>query len=576
VNIVGCNDQERFDWLLFQNCLPQTLVIDFAACPGDSVLYNGVYIQAGSSMTFNFIGYLGCDSTIIAAVMPLPSDASSLELFACPNGTVSYNGVALTPGSQQDFILSNQFGCDSVVTVTVSLLAPDTTQLELFACPNGTVSYNGVALTPGSQQDFIFTNVLGCDSTVQVSVTALEVDSVALQLLACQGSTVDYNGVALAPGAQQAFTFINQAGCDSVVVVSVGQAPTQSVAKDTFACQGTSIVYNGQTVNAGQTSVFTLANQYGCDSVVILKVLALPPDQHYLNLNACLGSSVNYNGVALVPGAQRDFVFTNLAGCDSTVTVTVVPYPPANFALSTEETCWNVSDGSINVNNVQGGTPPFQYSLDGTSFSTDPFFDQLAGGEYTVFIQDGNGCLYQDIIEVPATPPMTVQVSDASVVCGASIELSPKVVSSTPVSWQWQDGSTSTTYLATLPGVYMFSVTNDCETIDQNITVSLLVDSLASEVFIPNAFSPNDDGINDCFRGFVKPDLQVLSYELKVFDRWGDMVFDTDQLDGCWDGRFKGKKMNPAVLVWYVRMRIVDCYGQEATLFKEGGVQLLR
>jgi CHU domain-containing protein len=73
-----------------------------------------------------------------------------------------------------------------------------------------------------------------------------------------------------------------------------------------------------------------------------------------------------------------------------------------------------------------------------------------------------------------------------------------------------------------------------------------------------------------------KPDVELLEYRLKIFDRWGGQVFETTDVDGCWDGRRKGELMDPAVFVWYMTYRAQNCDGEIIEVFKEGGVTLMR
>ena len=95
-------------------------------------------------------------------------------------------------------------------------------------------------------------------------------------------------------------------------------------------------------------------------------------------------------------------------------------------------------------------------------------------------------------------------------------------------------------------------------------------------VYIPNAFSPNDDGINDFFIAYTGPAGRLIK-RLKVFDRWGELVFDGvdltpgDEVAG-WDGTFKGKPMNPAVFAYCIEIEFID----EVVILFEGDLQLVK
>ena len=97
-----------------------------------------------------------------------------------------------------------------------------------------------------------------------------------------------------------------------------------------------------------------------------------------------------------------------------------------------------------------------------------------------------------------------------------------------------------------------------CSATDQ---VSIVVDKVR-DVYFPNAFSPNDDGINDLFFiGAGKSVSQITS--LQIFSRWGELVFDgknmspNDPLPG-WDGKFNGQKMDTGVFLWEAEIEFID------------------
>jgi len=80
-------------------------------------------------------------------------------------------------------------------------------------------------------------------------------------------------------------------------------------------------------------------------------------------------------------------------------------------------------------------------------------------------------------------------------------------------------------------------------------TNEIALAALAKEIFVPNVFSPNDDGHNDIF----KPrGTEPFEYEMRIYDRWGNLVFESKVIDEGWDGTFKGKIMNSGVFVYYI------------------------
>ncbi|MDW3647600.1 MAG: hypothetical protein R8P61_11080 [Bacteroidia bacterium] len=137
-----------------------------------------------------FANQFGCDSVVITTTTLLPSDTTNVAATTCDPGQV---GVS-------DIVLTNQFGCDSVVITTTTLLPSDTTNVAATTCDPGQV---GVS-------DIVLTNQFGCDSVVITTTTLLPSDTTNVAATTCDPQEA---GV-----TQQTFT--NQFGCDSVVIIT--------------------------------------------------------------------------------------------------------------------------------------------------------------------------------------------------------------------------------------------------------------------------------------------------------------------------------------------------------------------
>ena len=97
------------------------------------------------------------------------------------------------------------------------------------------------------------------------------------------------------------------------------------------------------------------------------------------------------------------------------------------------------------------------------------------------------------------------------------------------------------------------------------------------KLIAPNAFTPNNDGVNDYFRLSVKADCEVLQYDFKIFDRWGRMVFEADEVLTEWDGTYDGQQLKEGVYLW--QASIVwrdDTRNKGQTETKKGTLVLIR
>ncbi len=223
--------------------------------------------------------------------------------------------------------------------------------------------------------------------------------------------------------------------------------------------------------------------------------------------------------------------------------------------------CFNTPSGSITINPL-GGTPPYQYSIDGgSSFVPFMFFPDLSSGDYDIVVLDADGCEVRDSVTLINPPQIdVVNISDTSMIFGDTLVLIPQVVGnqgnydifweSDSVGFRVLNDSTALFY-PIQNSLYNFVVIDDngCEV---EISFSLLVDKLP-QILVPTGFTPDANNNN---RLGVLGEEDVFIEEFKIFDRWGELMYEQNDffidngLQG-WDGDFNGEKCQPGVYVWY-------------------------
>jgi gliding motility-associated-like protein len=145
-----------------------------------------------------------------------------------------------------------------------------------------------------------------------------------------------------------------------------------------------------------------------------------------------------------------------------------------------------------------------------------------------------NGCRRSDTVNIAYTLKPRVALGNDQAICpGYPIILSPVV----NTNWQlrWQDGSSASTFTVNQPGLYSLTATNNCGSGSDDINIT----KGYCKVIVPNAFTPNNDGLNDLFK--VLGVESVTELNLKIFNRWGQLVFETSDKTKGWDGKFKNK-----------------------------------
>ena len=130
---------------------------------------------------------------------------------------------------------------------------------------------------------------------------------------------------------------------------------------------------------------------------------------------------------------------------------------------------------------------------------------------------------------------------DSSICKGSSLTLN---LTNTHSTFIWQDSSTNSSYTIDQTGTYWVFVTNSCGTTSDSINFT----ECDCNVFIPNAFTPNNSSLNDLF--IPKSVCNFVEFRLLIFDRWGTIIFETEDENEAWDGKYKGKYCNEGIYVY--------------------------
>ncbi|MFT5382985.1 MAG: gliding motility-associated-like protein [Saprospiraceae bacterium] len=116
------------------------------------------------------------------------------------------------------------------------------------------------------------------------------------------------------------------------------------------------------------------------------------------------------------------------------------------------------------------------------------------------------------------------------------------------ITYLWQDGTTAEDFIVNRTGNYSVTLTDGCTEVKDQLFLRM---TNCCDIFVPNVFSPNFDGANDRFQTFSNCEFPV--FNLKVFNRWGGLVYQTNDQFSGWDGQYKGKDGQQGVYVWILQ-----------------------
>lgn len=143
----------------------------------------------------------------------------------------------------------------------------------------------------------------------------------------------------------------------------------------------------------------------------------------------------------------------------------------------------------------------------------------------------------------------------------------------------WSTGATSASIQVNQPAIYSVVVTTDCSTANQDVEVypgdDCVIPEVFKEIYVPNVFSPNNDNINDVFLVSFGSDLEVTGMEGTIFDRWGNLVYNSKEIPFSWDGFFRNEALQPGVFAYVIKLTYLDG-GLEREVLLSGDVTLVK
>lgn len=192
-------------------------------------------------------------------------------------------------------------------------------------------------------------------------------------------------------------------------------------------------------------------------------------------------------------------------------------------------------------------------------------FDIVTSGEYWVEVKNECSTAY-DTIKIIEIHPPTLDLEPFISIC--ENELLSLDVTSPYSIYLWQDASTDPVYQISQQGDYWVRVSNNCGQTSDTISVRLSV--CECNVYVPNIFTPNADDVNDKFMPSIS--CEVKAYELHIFNRWGELVYYSENLVDYWNGDYRDQPCNNGVYTYFLSYTTKT----EETYHKYGDVTLVR
>jgi gliding motility-associated-like protein len=603
VNGAGCDSIVHLI-LISQAVL--TTSLSQSICNSSSIVFGGHTISTAGTYRDTLTGIDGCDSIVVLTLSVIPVSTHPISQSICTGSSIVFNGQTISTAGIYRDTLTNVAGCDSIVMLTLAVQSILTTSLSQSICAGSRTVFGGQTIsTAGTYMDTL-TSASGCDSIITLTLSVTPIATTSISQTICGGSSIVFNGQTISTAGVYRDTLTNAAGCDSIVTLTLSLTPVSTTSISQSICIGSSVVFNGQTISTAGTYLDTLTGAAGCDSIVTLTLSVIPSSTTFINRSICSGSIIAFGSQALSATGIYSDTLTGVSGCDSIVVLNLTVQSTHTtilnqaicagtsivFAgqtiftagtyldtLTSAAGCDSIINNTVSVIPVPS-TSISQFICSGSSFVFNGQSISTAG-IYPDTLISASGCDSIVTLSLTVLPrPMAAFVILPS---GASIPLGDIAVSDASqqadaLSWQLNNNLITLLTGGKLPiteaGNYcvrlIASSTAGCADTSE-ICIDVYGPDHNNSFYMPNAFTPNGDGINDAIKLYGdKGNIKFVS--ISVFNRWGERVFVSNDLDFAWDGHYKGQMQEPGLYVYTLDVVFSD----DHSVNKTGSISLIK
>lgn len=434
--------------------------------------------------------------------------------------------------------------------------------------------------------------------TISNTETVLETE---IEAQICAGTSYSFGGSTLSAAGTYRDTVTASTGCDSILILTLQVQDTIFGDETIRLCPDTP--FQGQ-VWPENSVVFSdlLSSSNGCDSITryLIQYESTPLPEITGDPFWCLGETISlevngsYTTFNWEDGSNSPTLQVNSPGT-YTVQVTDENGCSGEDSFVIEETsisaqldfidpgCPGDATGTILVLQTQGGSAPFRYQLNSEPEQASPLFDNLSAGDYEISVIDSDNCAISlsaalfDPLErtISLTTENSIALGDRTPLI-LNIDFAPSSVSWTPVEHLSCDSCLNPIAQPITNTLYEVQVVDGNGCIFRASSLIQVQTNQESEIYVPNAFSPNNDGINDFFTIFGKQTIDTIE-EMLIFDRWGNQLFlgediPPNNFSKGWNGKRGNEEMPIGVYTYFANVRLIDGSTQQVS----GAVHLLR
>jgi gliding motility-associated-like protein len=439
--------------------------------------------------------------------------------------------------------------------------------------PTGGASASANGLCPGTYTGTV-TDANGCTAIANIIITqpAPIVTTATGSTTICLGQNTTISASATGGDGGYVFNWTSGAGAGATHTVSPTVPTTYSVtATDASGCVGSTASVNVNVTSLTAANLTVTGSTSICfgNSAVISSAVTGSTGPVTINWSGGLGSG---NGpFTVAPATSTTYTVTVTDACgnfiNASVPIVVNPLPVINIAPQSAEACSEVVLNFVDNSTTNTGA---QYSWnfgDGTTSSqTSPIHSYTTSGTYnvSVFVTSTFGCTNTanttcSVIVNPGTiAAFTAEAMDGTTI-SPIYKFNNSSVNAVSQIWYFGDGSTSTVvnpqHTYTGIGEYLVKlVTSTNAGCTDSVTIPIEIKPEFT-LYVPNAFTPDGNGVNDYF---TAKGQEINEFSMMIFDRWGELIYQTDDIGKGWDGKAKNGNQIVQTGVYVYKISVRD------------------
>lgn len=298
-------------------------------CQGDSIIVGTHTYKISGTYRDTLQASNSCDSIIHTILTVKAAPIRNISVTICDGesfaiGTNSYN----ISGNYRD-TLKTAVGCDSIILLNLVVRPPVVKSINKAICDGQSYKFGANTLTTTGTYQEIFIDQNGCDSLVILVLKVNPKYLIEQSIRICQGESLKIGNDTYSTSGIYTNRFTSSLRCDSIIITNLTVlAPIIDTIKPTI-CQGSSFKVGSKSYSTTGTYIDTLKSSVQCDSIVVTNLKVINAFKITVNKTLCEGETYNWNGQIFTANGTYKDTLTSQVGCDSIVTLVLKFLPPS-------------------------------------------------------------------------------------------------------------------------------------------------------------------------------------------------------------------------------------------------------